>query len=46
MTHLNAFLDAPPSGGDSDRWVRHARQTLEELKSGPADVIDHPEQGT
>jgi tetratricopeptide (TPR) repeat protein len=38
ITHLNAFLDAPPAGGDSDRWVRHARQTLEDLKSGAADA--------
>lgn len=39
-THLTAFLGNPPKGGDTDRWVRHAQQTLEQLhasnKSGPA----------
>ncbi len=39
--HLRAFLDAPPSGVEADRWVRHARQTLEELKSAPG---QRPEQ--
>ena len=34
LTHLQAFLDAPPSGADADRWVRHAKQTLEDLRSG------------
>jgi tetratricopeptide (TPR) repeat protein len=33
-THLQAFLDAPPSGPDADRWVRHATQTLEDIRSG------------
>jgi Flp pilus assembly protein TadD len=33
--HLQAFLDAPPSGGDADRWIRHARQTLDELRAPP-----------
>ncbi|MEO5816539.1 MAG: tetratricopeptide repeat protein [Gemmatimonadaceae bacterium] len=37
MSHLQAFLDAPPSGAEADRWVRHARQTLDELRSPPAD---------
>ncbi len=34
LTHLQTFLDAPPSGADADRWVRHAKQTLEELRTG------------
>ena len=34
-SHLQAFLDAPPTGADADRWIRHARQTLEELRSAP-----------
>ena len=33
MEHLQAFLDAPPSGPEADRWVRHARQTLDELNA-------------
>ncbi|MDB4915891.1 MAG: Tetratricopeptide 2 repeat-containing protein [Gemmatimonadetes bacterium] len=37
VTHLEAFLAAPPSGPEADRWVRHAKQTLEDL-SKPADA--------
>lgn len=29
--HLQAFLDRPPRGPDADKWVRHARETLDEL---------------
>jgi len=39
--HLEAFLEAPPAGAEADRWVRHARQTLDELRAAPA---DYPEQ--
>ena len=38
--HLEAFLESPPSGAEADRWIRHARQTLEELRSAPADIPD------
>jgi Flp pilus assembly protein TadD len=31
--HLQAFLAQPPSGIEAERWVRHARQTLESLES-------------
>lgn len=29
--HLEAFLAHPPSGEDADRWIAHARATLERL---------------
>ena len=32
--HLQAFLAAPPSGPEAERWVRHAQTTLAELRSG------------
>ncbi|HEX9484343.1 MAG TPA: tetratricopeptide repeat protein, partial [Gemmatimonadaceae bacterium] len=32
MSHLTAFLETPPTGPDADRWIRHARQTLDELR--------------
>lgn len=32
--HLEAFLAHPPAGQEAERWVRHAEQTLEELRSG------------
>jgi tetratricopeptide (TPR) repeat protein len=34
MHHLEAFLKQPPSGAESERWVRHAQQTLDDLRSG------------
>ncbi len=43
-SHLQAFLDAPPSGTEADRWVRHARQTLDELTSAAARAAEPPEQ--
>jgi tetratricopeptide (TPR) repeat protein len=43
ITHLQAFLDAPPSGGDADRWIRHARQTLEEVRSGASGSTEAPD---
>ena len=33
IEHLEAFLAAPPSSGEPDRWIDHARETLESLKS-------------
>ncbi len=42
ITHLSAFLETPPTGGDSERWVRHAKQTLEELKGDASAVTELP----
>lgn len=33
IEHLEAFLVAPPSGGEPERWIEHARETLATLKS-------------
>jgi tetratricopeptide (TPR) repeat protein len=41
--HLEAFLDAPPAGAEADRWVRHARQTLDEVRAKAARLPDQPE---
>jgi tetratricopeptide (TPR) repeat protein len=41
--HLEAFLAKPPSGPESERWVRHAEETLETLRSSQA-VSDENEQ--
>jgi tetratricopeptide (TPR) repeat protein len=37
--HLEAFLRHPPKGSESDKWVQHAQQTLEQIRGGggPAD---------
>jgi Flp pilus assembly protein TadD len=32
--HLDAFLASPPSGAEAERWVHHARETLESLRGG------------
>ena len=34
--HLEAFLERPPKGAEADRWVKHARETLDELREGGA----------
>jgi Flp pilus assembly protein TadD len=43
VAHLEAFLESPPSGPEADRWVRHAKQTLDDLRSAPAEYPD-PQQ--
>ncbi len=35
MQHLDAFLSQAPGGGDTERWIEHARRTLAELRSQP-----------
>lgn len=40
--HLNAFLAQPPRGGDADRWVRYARETLEAIRSGTVEMLPEP----
>ena len=38
--HLEEFMIKPPSGPEAERWVRHAEQTLEELRTGAGDLVD------
>ena len=33
-SHLEAFLASPPSGPEAERWIKHARSTLETLRAG------------
>ena len=42
--HLEAFLSHPPAGPEAERWIRHARATLERLQSGDADVTTELER--
>ncbi|MDF1505358.1 tetratricopeptide repeat protein [Roseisolibacter sp. H3M3-2] len=35
--HLEAFLARPPHSPDAERWVRHARQTLEAMRNPAGD---------
>ena len=37
--HLEQFLAAPPKSAEADRWVRHARQALDQLRAG-GDISD------
>jgi tetratricopeptide (TPR) repeat protein len=41
--HLEAFLESPPTGAEADRWVRHARQTLEDLRTQSAELPKQPD---
>jgi Flp pilus assembly protein TadD len=31
--HLHAFLENPPTGAEAERWVQHARETLDSLSA-------------
>jgi tetratricopeptide (TPR) repeat protein len=31
VKHLEAFLARPPKGAEAERWIQHARETLESL---------------
>jgi len=41
--HLEAFLAKPPSEPESERWVKHAEETLASLRAGDT-VHDDAEQ--
>jgi tetratricopeptide (TPR) repeat protein len=32
--HLDAFLASPPNGAEAERWIKHARETLDTLRGG------------
>ena len=34
--HLEAFLASPPDGTESERWIRHAEATLDQLRNPTA----------
>ncbi len=36
---LQLFLEQPPRSAEADRWVRHARQTLNALQNGGAEPV-------
>jgi len=41
--HLEAFLAKPPAGPEAERWVQHAKHTLDSLRYG-GPVSDDPGQ--
>ena len=41
-SHLNAFLNAPPAGAEAERWVRHARQTLDQITTASVKQPESP----
>jgi Flp pilus assembly protein TadD len=44
--HLEAFLmDPPPPSAEAERWVRHARETLERIRATPDAVERAPVAG-
>lgn len=42
--HLTAFLQHPPAGDESERWIAHARQALAGLTSTPDASATHSER--
>lgn len=45
--HLRAFLAAPPKGGEAERHIAHAKETLAQIEAGNAGKTTEPtpEQG-
>ncbi len=41
--HLEAFLMNPPKGPDAERWIAHARATLDQLTSSGGDAAGRNE---
>jgi tetratricopeptide (TPR) repeat protein len=41
--HLELFLDQPPRGPEADRWIRHARETVESLRNGGTEALPDPD---
>ena len=33
-SHLESFLRHPPKGAEAEKWIQHARRTLERLRGG------------
>jgi Flp pilus assembly protein TadD len=42
--HLTTFLQHPPAGDESERWIAHARQTLASLTAGRDADATHSER--
>lgn len=38
--HLTAFLSRPPAGEESERWIRHAQSTLDQLRQDASGGTD------
>ena len=38
--HLEAFLSRPPKGEDNDRWIQHAKETLQSLRGADHTTTD------
>ena len=43
--HLEAFLMDPPTGPDAERWIAHARATLDKLNAPGGHAADGDEHG-
>jgi Flp pilus assembly protein TadD len=41
--HLQQFLDRPPGGGEAERWIGHARETLEAMRTSAEEVEAPPD---
>ena len=37
VVHLESFLERPPKGADNERWIQHAKETLQTLRG-----VDQP----
>src|SRR5687768_17419889 len=40
--HLESFVMEPPTSPEAERWVRHARETLDALRTAPDEPAPEP----
>ena len=40
IAHLEAFLNRPPKGAEGERWIVHAKDTLESLRGADQPITD------
>jgi Flp pilus assembly protein TadD len=45
-THLELFLARPPRGGEAERWIEHARETLDAIRGTGEDGEAPPDSNT
>jgi tetratricopeptide (TPR) repeat protein len=44
--HLEAFLARPPKGAEGERWIQHAKETLQSLRAPADETAPSPSPST
>jgi tetratricopeptide (TPR) repeat protein len=40
VKHLEAFLARPPKGAEAERWIQHARETLQSMSTSDSSEVE------